>query len=89
MTRRFDRPVRRRKVAHAIAGALAHYDFNQAGAFSYEQALLAIRQLACPMAAVESSFGAWCSTWWRRIRTTVKNIAFLMDPREPGPSRLL
>jgi hypothetical protein len=29
--------------------ALAHFDFNQAGAYSYEQALLTIRQLKLPM----------------------------------------
>jgi len=34
MTRRFDRPPRR-QAPHAVARALAHYDFNDAGAHSY------------------------------------------------------
>ena len=33
--------------------ALAHFDFNQAGAYAYEQAMLTIRQLELPMAAVD------------------------------------
>ena len=36
--------------------ALAHYDFNMAGAYSYEQALLVMRQLQLPMQAVEQLF---------------------------------
>jgi len=30
-------------------GALLHYDFNQAGAYSYEQAIQAIRRLGLPV----------------------------------------
>ena len=36
--------------------ALAHFDFNHAGAYSYEQALLTIRQLNLPMESVEEQF---------------------------------
>jgi serine/threonine-protein kinase HipA len=35
---------------------MAHYDFNQAGAYGYEQALQVIRRLGLPMAAVEEQF---------------------------------
>ena len=52
MTRRFDRPDARSKLHMQSLGALAHFDFNQAGAYSYEQALLVIRQLGLPMAAL-------------------------------------
>lgn len=37
-------------------GALAHFDYNHPGAYSYEQALLAIRQVDLPMAALEQQF---------------------------------
>jgi serine/threonine-protein kinase HipA len=36
--------------------ALAHYDFNLAGAYSYEQALMVIRQLGLPMSTIEQQF---------------------------------
>ncbi|MFO1459855.1 MAG: HipA domain-containing protein [Verrucomicrobiota bacterium] len=82
MTRRFDRLSGGGKLHMQSLGALAHYDFNQAGAFSYEQALLAIRQLALPMAAVEEQFRRMVFNVVARNQDDhVKNIAFLMDPR--------
>ncbi|MEQ1691235.1 MAG: HipA domain-containing protein, partial [Gemmatimonas sp.] len=56
MTRRFDRYGRGEKLHMQSLGAMAHFDFNQAGAHAYEQALLVIRQLHLPMAAVEEQF---------------------------------
>ena len=53
MTRRFDRLAGGEKLHMLSLGALAHFDFNQPGAHAYEQALLTIRQLSLPMAAVE------------------------------------
>jgi serine/threonine-protein kinase HipA len=53
MTRRFDRLAGGAKLHMQSLCALAHFDFNQAGAYAYEQALLTIRQLKLPMAAVE------------------------------------
>lgn len=53
MTRRFDRLARGEKLHMQSLCALAHFDFNQAGAYSYEQALQVIRRLNLPVAAVE------------------------------------
>jgi len=60
--------------------ALAHFDFNSAGAYFYEQALLTIRQLNLPMAAVEEQFRRMAFNIIARNQDDhVKNITFLMD----------
>ena len=80
MTRRFDRLAGGEKLHMQSLGALAHYDFNHAGAYSYEQALLTIRQLNLPMAAVEEQFRRMTFNVIARNQDDhVKNIAFLMD----------
>jgi len=80
MTRRFDRLAGGAKLHMQSLCALAHYDFNQAGAYSYEQALLAVRQLKLPMAAVEEQFRRMAFNIVARNQDDhVKNIAFLMD----------
>ncbi len=60
MTRRFDRFDTGEKRHMQSLGALAHYDYNMAGAYSYEQALLVMRQLAVAHAghrATVSTYG--------------------------------
>ena len=80
MTRRFDRLAGGEKLHMQSLGALAHFDFNQAGACGYEQALLAIRQLKLPMAAVEEQFRRMVFNVVARNQDDhVKNIAFLMN----------
>lgn len=80
MTRRFDRLADGAKLHMQSLGALAHFDFNQAGAYAYEQALLTIRQLKLPMAAVEEQFRRMVFNIAARNQDDhVKNIAFLMD----------
>jgi serine/threonine-protein kinase HipA len=80
MTRRFDRLASGQKLHMQSLCALAHFDFNQAGAHSYEQALLAVRQLAQPMAAVEEQFRRMVFNIVARNQDDhVKNIAFLMN----------
>lgn len=80
MTRRFDRLPGGGKLHMQSLCALAHFDFNQAGAYAYEQALLAIRQLNLPMAAVEEQFRRMVFNIVARNQDDhVKNIAFLMD----------
>jgi serine/threonine-protein kinase HipA len=80
MTRRFDRLAGGGKLHMQSLGALAHFDFNQAGAYSYEQALMVIRRLALPMAAVEEQFRRMAFNVVARNQDDhVKNIAFLMD----------
>jgi serine/threonine-protein kinase HipA len=79
MTRRFDRLPGGEKLHMQSLCALAHFDFNQAGAYAYEQALLAIRQLNLPMAAVEEQFRRMVFNIVARNQDDhVKNIAFLM-----------
>ena len=80
MTRRFDRLADGEKLHMQSLGALAHFDFNQAGAYGYEQALLTIRQLGLPMAAVEEQFRRMVFNIVARNQDDhVKNIAFLMN----------
>jgi serine/threonine-protein kinase HipA len=80
MTRRFDRLDDGSKLHMQSLCALAHYDFNQAGAYSYEQALLVIRQLGLPMEATEEQFRRMVFNVVARNQDDhVKNIAFLMD----------
>jgi serine/threonine-protein kinase HipA len=80
MTRRFDRLAGGEKLHMQSLGAIAHYDFNSAGAHAYEQALLVIRQLGLPMSAVEQLFRRMVFNIVARNQDDhVKNIAFLMD----------
>lgn len=80
MTRRFDRLPEGGKLHMQSLGALAHYDYNQPGAYSYEQALQVIRQLGLPMAALEQQFRRMLFNVVARNQDDhVKNIAFLMD----------
>ena len=82
MTRRFDRLAGGAKLHMQSLCALAHFDFNQAGAYAYEQALLTIRQLELPMAALEEQFRRMVFNIVARNQDDhVKNIAFLMDQR--------
>jgi serine/threonine-protein kinase HipA len=80
MTKRFDRLPGGEKLHMQSLCALAHFDYNQAGAYSYEQALLTIRQLQLPMDAVEEQFRRMVfNIVGRNQDDHVKNIAFLMD----------
>jgi len=80
MTRRFDRLVSGEKLHMQSLCALAHFDFNLAGGYSYEQALQVIRQLGLPMRAIEEQFRRMAFNIIARNQDDhVKNIAFLMD----------
>ena len=80
MTRRFDRTETGRKIHMQSLGALAHYDFNQAGAYSYEQALRVIDRLGLGKDAAEEQFRRMAFNIVARNQDDhVKNIAFLMD----------
>lgn len=80
MTRRFDRTADGGKLHMQSLCALAHYDFNMAGAYAYEQALLVIRQLELPMQAIEQQFRRMVFNIVARNQDDhVKNIAFLMN----------
>jgi serine/threonine-protein kinase HipA len=80
MTRRFDRLADGSKVHMQSLCAMAHFDFNMAGAYAYEQALQVIRQLGLSMDAVEQQFRRMVFNIIARNQDDhVKNIAFLMD----------
>jgi serine/threonine-protein kinase HipA len=80
MVKRFDRSDAGAKLHMQSLGGLAHLDYNQAGAHSYEQALLVIRQLGLGMAAIEEQFRRMVFNLVARNQDDhVKNIAFLMD----------
>lgn len=84
MTRRFDRPVDENGVTHKLhmqsLCALQHYDFNDPRGYSYEQAILTIRELGLGAPALEQQFlRAIFNINARNQDDHVKNIAFLMD----------
>lgn len=80
LTKRFDRLDDGNKLHMQSLGAMMHYDFNQVGANSYEQAIQTARRLALPTADVEQQFvRAAFNVIARNQDDHVKNIAYLMD----------
>jgi serine/threonine-protein kinase HipA len=80
MTRRFDRDDAGKKLHMQSLGALAHFDYNEPGGYSYEQAFLVMRQLDLSMQEVEQQFRRMVFNLAARNQDDhVKNIAFLMD----------
>ncbi len=80
MTRRFDRDDAGNKLHMQSLGALAHFDYNEPGSYSYEQALLVMRQLQLPMRDLEEQYRRMVFNLVARNQDDhVKNIAFLMD----------
>lgn len=80
MTKRFDRLDDGSKLHMQSLCGIAHYDFNQAGAYGYEQALQVIRCLGLPMESLEEQFRRMVFNIVARNQDDhVKNIAFLMD----------
>lgn len=80
MTLRFDRDGNGKKVHMQSLAALGHFDFNAAGAHSYEQAFQIMRQLGLPQEQVEQQYLRMLFNVVARNQDDhVKNIAFLMD----------
>jgi serine/threonine-protein kinase HipA len=80
MTRRFDRLSDGGKLHMQSLAALAHFDFNSAGAYAYEQAFAVIKRLGLSMHAREEQFRRMIFNVVARNQDDhVKNIAFLMD----------
>jgi serine/threonine-protein kinase HipA len=80
MTRRFDRDAKGNKLHMQSLAAMRHFDFNAAGAYSYEQAVETIRQLGLPALDIEQQFRrAVLNVLIRNQDDHVKNIAFLMN----------
>lgn len=82
LTRRFDRPEGGGKLHMQSLCALAHYDFNQAGAYAYEQAFQVGRRLSLTQQELEQLYRrAVFNIIARNQDDHTKNIAFLMDRR--------
>ncbi|HEV8016077.1 MAG TPA: HipA domain-containing protein [Stellaceae bacterium] len=80
LTKRFDRLDGGEKLHMQSLAALAHFDFNNASAYSYEQAIMTIRQLELPMETIEEQFRRTAfNIIGRNQDDHVKNIGFLMD----------
>jgi serine/threonine-protein kinase HipA len=80
MTKRFDRTASGAKRHMQSLAALRHFDFNQAGAYSYEQIFEVIRQLHTGMEDAEQQFRRAVFNVLARNRDDhVKNVAFLMS----------
>lgn len=80
MTKRFDRLDGGGKLHMQSLGAIAHLDYDAAGAHSYEQALLTARQIGLSMTDIEMLFRRMVFNVVARNQDDhVKNIAFLMN----------
>ena len=79
MTRRFDRPDGGGKLHVQTLGALDHADYNEPGAYGYEQALALLRALGLHTPAAEQLYRRMVFNVVARNQDDhVKNIAFLM-----------
>ncbi len=80
MTRRFDRTSDGGKLHMQSLCAMAHFDYNLPGAYSYEQAFQVMRQIGLSMSELEQFYRrAVFNILGRNQDDHVKNIAFLMD----------
>ncbi|MCB1668656.1 MAG: type II toxin-antitoxin system HipA family toxin [Pseudomonadales bacterium] len=79
LTRRFDRNGNNKIHAQTLCG-LAHYDYNMAGAYSYEQAFQVMRALGLSKPEAEQLFRRMLfNVVFRNQDDHTKNISFLMD----------
>lgn len=80
MTRRFDRTDKGSKLHMQSLGAMRHFDYNQAGAYAYEQAIETIQLLSLPVEDIEQQIRrTYLNVLARNHDDHVKNIAFLMN----------
>ncbi len=80
MTRRFDRDEKGGKIHAQSLCALAHYDFNAAGEYGYEQAFSVILRLKLGHEALQEMYRRMVFNVLARNQDDhTRNIAFLMD----------
>lgn len=80
MTKRFDRSDSGEKIHMQSLCALRHFDFNQVGAYSYEQLFETMRMLKLPYPKAEQMFRRMVfNILARNCDDHTKNFAFLMD----------
>ncbi|MBX2980867.1 MAG: type II toxin-antitoxin system HipA family toxin [Flavobacteriales bacterium] len=86
MTQRFDRVLDEAGVVHKLHMAtlcgIAHMDYNDPLAYSYEDAFRVMRSLGLPYPAATQLFRRMCfNAIARNHDDHTKNISFLMDPQ--------
>jgi serine/threonine-protein kinase HipA len=82
MTRRFDRTPDGGKILMQTLCGIAHMDLNQAGAYSYEQAMDIVEKLGLGGDALEQLFRRMLFNVMSRNQDDhTKNISFLMDKK--------
>ena len=83
MTKRFDRDSEDGTKIHMQSlGAMAHYDFNEPGVYSYEQAATILYQLGMGQKEIEQLYRRMVFNVIARNQDDhVKNISFLMDKK--------
>jgi serine/threonine-protein kinase HipA len=80
ITRRFDRTAEGEKTHMQSLTGIAHYDFNMAGAYGYEQAFQIMRRLRLPYHDAEQQFRRMVFNVLARNQDDhPKNIGFLMN----------
>lgn len=81
LTRRFDRTRAGEKLHMQSLAGLAHFDFNLAGAYSYEQTFQVMRRLRLPYPDAEQQFRRMVfNVAARNLDDHPKNIGFVMGP---------
>lgn len=81
MTRRFDRHGNEKTHMQSLC-AIAHYDFNMPGAYSYEQALLIAQKIGLSKPEIRQLFKRMVFNIIARNQDDhTKNITFLMDQK--------
>ena len=79
MTKRFDRVNNQKMHMQTLCG-LAHFDYNMPGSYSYEQALMVMRQMQLPYPDMEELFRRMVFNVMARNQDDhTKNISFLMN----------
>ncbi len=86
LTQRFDRVIDEKGATHKLHMAtlcgIAHMDYNDPLAYSYEQAFQTMRLLGLPYPAAAQLFRRMCfNVIARNHDDHTKNISFLMDPQ--------
>ncbi len=80
MTKRFDRQKNKKIHMQTLCG-LAHFDYNQPRAYSYEQAFQVLRQIKLPYSDSEELYRRMVFNIMSRNQDDhTKNISFLMFP---------
>jgi serine/threonine-protein kinase HipA len=80
MTKRFDRQNNQKIHMQTLCG-IAHFDYNQPRAYSYEQAFQVMRQMKLPYSDMEELYRRMVFNIMARNQDDhTKNISFLMFP---------